>query len=90
MCQLVQKCIVEFLAHIYRMIITIETKLRLPYCDIKLNILSHFVRQRWLFLNGVTFAKSDLIHTSDFPNLMSHNFIFKQAVWLKFSVLLVQ
>ena len=90
MYQLVQKCIVEFSAHIYRMIITIETKLHLPYRDVILNILSHFVRQRWLFANRVTFAKNHLIHASDFPNLMSHDFIFKQAVWLKFSVLLVQ
>ena len=36
------------------------------------------------------FAKRGLIHASDFLTLMSHNFICKQAIRLKFSVLLVQ
>ena len=36
------------------------------------------------------FAKRGLIHASDFPTLTSHNFICKQAITLKFSVLLVQ
>ena len=42
----------------------------------------------WLFV--AEFAKRGLIHASNFPTLMSHNFICKQATWLKFSVLLVQ
>ena len=35
------------------------------------------------------FVKKGLIHASDFPTLTSHNFICKQAIRLKFSVLLV-
>ena len=36
------------------------------------------------------FAKRGLIHASNFPTLMSHNFICKRAIKLKFSVILVQ
>ena len=36
------------------------------------------------------FVKRGLIHASNFPTLTSHNFICKQAIKLKFSVLLVQ
>ena len=35
-------------------------------------------------------AKRGLLHTSDFPSLMRHNFICKQPIRLKFLVLLVQ
>ena len=35
-------------------------------------------------------AKRGLIHASNFPTLTSHNVICKQAIKLKFSVLLVQ
>ena len=42
-------------------------------------------------INYVTeFAKRGLIHPSDFPTLKRHNFILKQAIRLKGSVLLVQ
>ena len=34
------------------------------------------------------FAKRGLIHASNFPNWTRHNFTFKQAIKLKFSVLL--
>ena len=40
-------------------------------------------------INVTEFAKRGLIHASNFPTLTSHNFIFKQAIKLKFSVLLV-
>ena len=36
------------------------------------------------------FAKRGLIYASDFPTLMSHNSICKQAIRLKFSVIVVQ
>ena len=36
------------------------------------------------------FAKRVLIHASNFSTLTSHNFIFKQAIKLNVSVLLVQ
>ena len=36
------------------------------------------------------FAKRGLIHASDFPTLTKHNIICKQAIRLKFSVVLVQ
>ena len=36
------------------------------------------------------FGKRGLIHASNFPTLTSHNFICKQAIKLKFSVLLIQ
>ena len=36
------------------------------------------------------FAKRGLIHAPNFPTLTNHNFIFKQAIKLNFSVLLVQ
>ena len=36
------------------------------------------------------FAKRGLIHASSFPTLTSYNFICKQAIKLKFLVLLVQ
>ena len=40
--------------------------------------------------NVTEFAKRGLIHVSDFPTLTRYNFICKQAITLKFSLLLVQ
>ena len=36
------------------------------------------------------FAKRGLIHSSDFPTLTKRNFICKQVIRLKFSIVLVQ
>ena len=41
-------------------------------------------------INVTEFAKRDLIHASNFPTLMRHKFICKQAIKLIFSVLLVE
>ena len=52
------------------------------------NIL--FNIKKFLIKYVTEFAKKGLIHASDFSTLTRHNFICKQAIKLKFSVLLVQ
>ena len=57
-------------------------------CPADINVIS---KEEEKLLKYVTkFAKRGLIHASDFPTLTKHNFICKQAIKLKFSVLLAQ
>ena len=44
----------------------------------------------YIYMCVTEFAKKGLIHASNFPNLTSYNFIYKQGIKLQFSVLLVQ
>ena len=47
----------------------------------------HFAVDTYVYVTG--FAKRGLIHASDFPTLMRHNFICGLAMRLKFTVSLV-
>ena len=50
--QVFYKYVVRFSAHIYKIVITIETKLCLPYRDVILNILSQISQFLFLCIEG--------------------------------------
>ena len=59
-------------------------------CETEREVISTIIALRIATVYVTEFAKRGLIHASDFPTLTKHNFICKQAIKLKFSVLLAQ
>ena len=62
---------------------------------LSIQVMKRMIKSIPLPLDGKTiyvteFAKRGLIHASDFPTLTKRNFICKQVIRLKFSILLVQ